>query len=126
MADRRFTEVDVRRMLERADSVRKDVVEGRWLVRTRSAMNGPYLEVTFRQGRPLAAYYYLPRRPRDRAVRTERAEAGMLVDFGPSDRPIGIEMTAPDKVTHAAMNRVLNQLGFPPVTRTEIAPLLAA
>jgi hypothetical protein len=30
MADRRFTEIDLRRMLERASGHRRDVVEGRW------------------------------------------------------------------------------------------------
>ncbi|MBI5629041.1 MAG: hypothetical protein HY953_08990 [Candidatus Rokubacteria bacterium] len=30
MADRRFTEVDLRHMLEHARAYRRDVVEGRW------------------------------------------------------------------------------------------------
>ena len=35
MADRRFTEIDLRRMLERASGYREDVVEGRWVIETR-------------------------------------------------------------------------------------------
>jgi hypothetical protein len=35
MADRRFTEIDLRRMLERAAGYRDDVVEGRWVIETR-------------------------------------------------------------------------------------------
>lgn len=35
MDDRRFTEIDVRRMLERAVDYRPDVVEGRWRIETR-------------------------------------------------------------------------------------------
>jgi hypothetical protein len=35
MTDRRFTEVDLRRMLERASGYRGDVVEGRWIIETR-------------------------------------------------------------------------------------------
>jgi hypothetical protein len=35
MGDRRFTEVDLRRMLERATGHREDVVEGRWVIETR-------------------------------------------------------------------------------------------
>ena len=35
MIDRRFTEVDLRRMLERAGGHRADVVEGRWVIETR-------------------------------------------------------------------------------------------
>jgi hypothetical protein len=30
MVDRRFTEIDLRRMLEHAGGYREDVVEGRW------------------------------------------------------------------------------------------------
>jgi hypothetical protein len=35
MADRRFTELDLRRMLERATGYHRDVVEGRWVIETR-------------------------------------------------------------------------------------------
>jgi Domain of unknown function (DUF4258) len=37
MVDRRFTEVDLRRMLERAAGYREDIVEGRWAIETRYA-----------------------------------------------------------------------------------------
>lgn len=37
MVDRRFTEVDLRRMLEVATGFRRDVVPGRWVVETRHA-----------------------------------------------------------------------------------------
>jgi hypothetical protein len=35
MNDRRFSEIDLRRMLERALGYREDVVDGRWLIETR-------------------------------------------------------------------------------------------
>jgi hypothetical protein len=37
MVDRDFTEVDLRRMLEYATGLRRDVVEGRWVIETRYA-----------------------------------------------------------------------------------------
>ena len=89
-------------------------------------MSQTYLEVTFRQGKPLAAYYYLPRRPGDRSVRCKRVEPGLIVDYARGGRPIGIEITAPDKVTAAALNRVLKGLGLPSVRRSDLAPLRAA
>lgn len=89
-------------------------------------MNDTYLEVTFRHGRPIAAYYYLPRRPGQKSYRTRRAESGLLIDLSRSGRPIGIEITAPTKVRLAAINRVLRDLGFPPIKRADLAPLLAA
>jgi hypothetical protein len=35
MVDRRFTEVDLRHMLEHARTYRRDIVEGRWVILTR-------------------------------------------------------------------------------------------
>lgn len=35
MLDRGFTEVDLRRMLEHASRLRRDIVPGRWVVSTR-------------------------------------------------------------------------------------------
>jgi hypothetical protein len=35
MEDRRFNEVDLRTMLERASSYLRDIVEGRWIIDTR-------------------------------------------------------------------------------------------
>lgn len=89
-------------------------------------MKEPYLEVTFRRGNPIAAYYYLQRRPGQKSFKTRRAEAGMLIDFGRSGEPIGIEITAPSKLTLTAINRVLRELGLPPLSRSDLGPLLAA
>jgi uncharacterized protein YuzE len=89
-------------------------------------MNEAYLEVTFRRGRPLAAYYYLPRKPGQRCYRTRRLAPGLVVDLARDGHPIGIEITAPSKITVAALNRVLTKLGLSRVTRSELGPLLAA
>ncbi len=89
-------------------------------------MKEPYLEVTFRRGRPIAAYYYLPRKAGEKSVRIRRAQSGMLVDFSRAGRPIGIEITAPSKLSVSALNRLLRELGFSAVTRSDLAPVLAA
>jgi uncharacterized protein YuzE len=86
----------------------------------------PYLEITFRRGRPLAAYYYLPRRPGQKSHRSRRVEAGLVVDYARNGEPIGIEITTPSIITLAAMNRVLKLLGFPPLKRAELQPLRIA
>jgi len=44
-------------------------------------MKDRYLEVTFRHGRPIAAYYYLPRGTDQKSVRTRRVEPGLIIDF---------------------------------------------
>ena len=89
-------------------------------------MKNSYLEVTYRHGRPLAAYLYLARRPADKSYRTARVEPGLVIDFNRSGRPIGIEITAPAMLSAAALNRVLRRLGLPSVTRADLAPLRAA
>lgn len=89
-------------------------------------MQDAYLEVTFRHGRPIASYYYLPRRSGQKSYRTERLENGLLVDYSRSGRAIGIEITTPSELSLTALNRVLRRLGENAVTREEIAPLLAA
>jgi uncharacterized protein YuzE len=89
-------------------------------------MNESYLEVTFRHGQALAAYYYLPRRSTDKSVRTKRIEPGLVIDFTQDGKPIGIEILAPDRLTLATFNRVLRELGFPPLKRADLAPLKAA
>ncbi len=89
-------------------------------------MKNPYLEVTYRHGRPIAAYLFLPREPGDTSVRTAQAEPGMIVYFGPDGRAIGIEITAPTKIATADLNRILKSLDAPCVTSEDLAPLKAA
>lgn len=85
-----------------------------------------YLEVTYRHGRPLAAYFYLPREHDEKSVRSSKAPLGMVIDFDRSGRPIGIELTAPGLVTLPALNEVLRELGLPSLTAADVAPLRAA
>lgn len=89
-------------------------------------MKESYLEVTFRHGRPLAAYLYLPREPNDKSFRTSTEELGMIVDFNRRGKPIGIELTAPTKVTLTALNRLLGELGLSPLSEGDLEPLRAA
>jgi uncharacterized protein YuzE len=89
-------------------------------------MKNPYLEITYRHGRPLAAYLYLPRAPGDKSHRTSKAEPGMVIDYTEAGKPIGIEITAPSKVTIDDLNRVLAGLGMAALTSEDVAPLKAA
>src|SRR5260370_15262656 len=88
-------------------------------------MKNSYLEVTFRHGRPLAAYLYLPRRPSDKSYRTKRAAPGLVIDFNRSGTPIALESTPPAKLSAAALNRILRRLRLPTRTRADLAPLRA-
>ena len=89
-------------------------------------MKDSYLEVTFRHGKPLAAYLYLPRRPGAKSYRSRRADPGLVIDYSRGGKPIGIEITAPEQVTVVSLNRVLRELGMPTIKRVDLEPLQAA
>jgi hypothetical protein len=63
-------------------------------------------------------------RGEERSDRTGRS--GSAVDFAADGRPIGLEVTAPDKVSAAPINRVLSDLGLSPLPEADLAPLRAA
>ena len=89
-------------------------------------MKEPYLEVTYRKGRVLAAYVYLPRGGGEKSVRTRRADPGLIIDLASNGKPLGIEITAPAQVTLDNLNQVLRELGCDAVRLADIARLKAA
>ena len=89
-------------------------------------MKETYLEVTYRHGRPIAAYLYLGREPGEKSCRTQRVEPGMVIDLNSAGRAIGIEITAPGQVSLAVLNEILADLGLSPITQADLAPLKAA
>ena len=89
-------------------------------------MSNRYLEVTFRQGKPLAAYFYLPRRAGDVSVRVEPHGGLYLVDWTEDGRPIGIEMPSPSRVSLESLNQLLSEPRLEPVAPQELTPVSAA
>jgi hypothetical protein len=89
-------------------------------------MKERYLEVTFRKGKPFAAYVYLPRRGEMKSAKTVEAVPGILIDYAGSGEPIGLEITAPAHVTVEQINAVMETLGLAGMTPEELAPLRAA
>jgi len=88
------------------------------------AMNSRYLEITYRRGTPVAAYFYLPRRPGDVSARTVVGEAGLVTDYAADGRAIGIEITSPSVLTLHLFNAALAAAQQPPAAPDDIAPLL--
>lgn len=89
-------------------------------------MKARYLEITFWNGRVLAAYLYLPRDAGVRSARTEEVVPGVLADYGPTGDVIGLELTAPTHVTVERINRILVQLGHSRLEPEELGPLAHA
>lgn len=89
-------------------------------------MKDRYLEITFRKGKTVAAYLYLPREPGQKSQRTEKAGNGLLIDYGESGQAIGIEITAPSQISVDVLNEILTKLNLRPIEPSEMSPLLAA
>ena len=89
-------------------------------------MKGTYLEVTYRAGKPLAAYLYLPKKEGEKSARVEKRGPGLLVDLTADGRPIGIEIAIPALVTVEAVNQILTSYGLEPVDSVELSPLRQA
>jgi hypothetical protein len=88
-------------------------------------MRDRYLEVTFRDGTPLAAYLHLPKKPGTKSARTEKAGKGMVVEFSAAGELIGLEITAPSLVTADDVSDVLERCGQPRLGAEELSPLAA-
>ena len=89
-------------------------------------MKPRYLEVTFRNGKAIAAYLYLPRRPGDVSERTEKRDGGLVIDYAADGRAIGIEITSPGALSIDALNCALADVNQEPASHDELAPLVAA
>jgi len=89
-------------------------------------MKNKYLEITYRKGKTLAAYLYLPREVGEKSLRTEKFIEGILIDYGKFDRPIGIEITDPEKIRANTINEILSRLENVSVQAEDFAPLLAS
>src|SRR5689334_14780618 len=76
------------------------------------AMEQHYLEVTFRQGKPCAAYLCLPRAGGAQAARTVDEGNGIHIDLDGNGTPMGIEITASGVVTVAELNAILVKHGL--------------
>ena len=89
-------------------------------------MKRAFLKVTYRHGRPIAAYFHLPRQPGDSAVQTDRIDGVLLVDRAADGRAIGIEITDPAQFDPDRFFALLASLGQTAVDRDELRPLVAA
>ncbi len=89
-------------------------------------MNHPYLEITYRRGKPFAAYLYLPRRAGERVARSEAVNELFVIDRAADERPIGVEIVEPSSVTAEMLNDLLATLDQPRLPSADLAPLQAA
>ena len=85
------------------------------------------LQVTYRKGRPFAAYLDLRHATGEKTARTVGTPDGVLViDYNGAGQPVGVEITAPHAVSLASLNELLATLGQAPLTEREFQPMSAA
>ncbi len=85
------------------------------------------LQVTYRKGRAFAAYLHLSHPTGEKSARTVASSDGLLVvDYGVTGRPIGVEITAPQAVALERLNLLLADLGESPLAEHEYEPVRAA
>lgn len=85
------------------------------------------LQVTYRKGRPFAAYLHLSHATGEKSARTVATPDGLLVvDYNGAGRPVGVEITAPQAVSLERINELLASLGQPPLADHEFKPVRAA
>ena len=77
------------------------------------------------QGKPFAAYLYLPRAGGAQVAQTSDEGRGMHVDLDANCIPLGIEITAPGLVNLAELNALLVRYGVAALDDEEWAPLAA-
>ncbi len=89
-------------------------------------MKDRYLEITFRKGKPLAAYLYLTREHGAKSTSTRKISEGLVADFDGDGHPMGLEIASPTAVTVQQVMEALEKLQVGPINEIELAPLKAA
>ena len=85
------------------------------------------LQVTYRKGKPFAAYLHLSHHTGEKSARTVASADGLLVvDYGVDGQAIGVEITAPLAVSLEGLNELLVELGETPLSESDYLPLRAA
>ena len=85
------------------------------------------LQVTYRKGRPFAAYLYLSHQTGTKSARTVASADGLLVvDYAASGDALGVEITCPQAVPLERLNSLLVDLGQLPLTEQDYRPVRAA
>ena len=85
------------------------------------------LQVTYRKGRAFAAYLHLSHSTGEKSTKTVASPDGLLVvDYGVTGRPVGIEITAPRAVSLERLNQLLAALGEAPLAEQDYEPVRAA
>jgi uncharacterized protein YuzE len=91
-----------------------------------SMTRGLSLQITYKSGRPLAAYLSLASNGKRAVARTEEVSPDLLVDYAADGSPLGLEILSPATVTIERVWAVFDELGLDRPPASELSPLPAA
>ena len=89
-------------------------------------MTGMSVQVTYRRGKPFAAYIYLRRAAGLTSKRTERLSDDVLIDYDQDGSPLGIEIVSPSVVSIDEINAAFDRIGVARPEPRDLKPLSAA
>jgi len=85
------------------------------------------LQITYRKGRPFAAYLHLSHETGEKSAKTVASADGLvIIDYAANGQPIGVEITAPQAVPLERLNTLLVELGQLPRAEQDYRPIRAA
>ncbi|MDE2812514.1 MAG: DUF2283 domain-containing protein [Gemmatimonadota bacterium] len=84
------------------------------------------LQITYRKGKPFAAYINLAHQHSQKSVRTEAVTEDLLIDYAQDNTPLGLEVVSPGMVSIDEIQRVFDRLGLGRLEPAELEPLKAA
>jgi uncharacterized protein YuzE len=85
----------------------------------------PYLEITYRKGKPFAGYLYLSDTRPQEPCRTEEVRPGVLVDIAADGEALGIEFLSPGSVTTEDLQAITRRLHGVEVATEDLSPVMA-
>ncbi len=84
------------------------------------------LQITYRKGKPFAAYIYLSSSPGQKSARTESITEDLLIDYAADGTPLGIEIVSPGYVGIDEIQHCFDRLGLGRLEPAELEPLKSA
>jgi len=85
----------------------------------------PYLEITYRKGKPFAGYLYLSDTRPQEPCRTEEVRPGVLVDTAADGEVLGIEFLSPGSVTPEDLQAIARHLRDVQLPAEDLSPVMA-
>ena len=89
-------------------------------------MKDRYLEITFRKGKPLAAYLYLTGKKGVQCDKTIKIDEGLIADYDHAGVPVGLEIISPTTASVQQIKDALEKLHVEPIDENELAPIKGA